>query len=54
LLRSSERLIPQVSGTFKGDGKAANLVFVSVHNGEPLADKETIRPPCGSGRDKEF
>jgi hypothetical protein len=32
----------QVTGTFKGDGKAANLAFVSAHKGEPLADKETI------------
>jgi hypothetical protein len=32
----------QVTGTFKGDGKAANLTFVSAHKGEPLADKETI------------
>jgi len=32
----------QVTGTFKDDGKAANLAFVSAHKGEPLADKETV------------
>jgi hypothetical protein len=41
LLRSFERPIPKSPAHFKGDGKAANLAFVSAHKGEPLADKET-------------
>lgn len=36
------RAEPAVTGTFKGDGKPANLAHVSARKGEPLADKATI------------
>jgi hypothetical protein len=33
---------PSVTGTFKGNGKAAELAYVSARRGEPFADKPTL------------